>query len=143
MTWTVWRYLISCVRKYFYSQEWFKTIYLYFISEIIESVLLNFWKWLHGCFKFLILIGQLHLWVFIYIWVFVYFCIITIIIYIWPLSNDLLSYFSIWIKMTSENFSIHFMECINPLIVVQIKPKALKHCSEEQVMFNDNGNNYS
>ncbi len=28
--------------------------------------LLNFWKWLHGCFKFLILIGQLHLWVFIY-----------------------------------------------------------------------------
>ncbi len=48
-----------------------------------------------------------------------------------------------WIKMISKNFSIHFMDSINPLIVVQIKQNALKHRSEEQGMFIDNGNKYS
>ncbi len=55
MTWTVWRYLISCLRKYFYSQESFKTIYLYFmtqfywISENDCMAVLNSWFWLVSC----------------------------------------------------------------------------------------------
>lgn len=35
------------------------------------------------------------------------------------------------------------MESIIPLIVGQMKQKTLKHRSEEQGMFKDNGNNYS